>query len=71
MCTLLNCSVPLHVNTRYIGTLQTIFLSSTPLHSLQKYVTPPVINMVYKWSTVVFFLVLKIITTNFMYYNTK
>ena len=31
------------------------FVNSTPPDSLKKYVTPQVINIVYKWSTVVFF----------------
>ena len=48
-----------------------IFLNSTLFHSLKKYVMPPVINMVYKWSTVVFFLVLHKIITNFMWYTTQ
>ena len=47
------------------------FVNSTPPDSLKKYVTPQVINIVYKWSTVVFFLVLHKIIPNLMWYTTQ
>ena len=47
------------------------FLNSTPPDSLKKYETPQVIIIVYKWSTVVFFLVLHKIITNFKWYTTQ
>ena len=47
------------------------FLNSTLPDSLKKYVTPQVINIVCKWSTVVFFLVLHKIITNLMWYTTQ
>ena len=57
MCTSFNCSLSLHVNTREICTLQIAFLNSTPFDTLKKNGMLRAINIIHKWSTGVFFLV--------------
>ena len=54
MCTSFNCSLSLHVNSREICTLQIAFLNGTPFDTLKKNVMLPAINIIHKWSTVVF-----------------
>ena len=57
MYTSFNCPVSLHVNTREICTLQIAFLNSTPFDTLKKNGMLRAINIIHKWSTVGFFLV--------------
>ena len=71
MCASFNCSLSLHVNSREICTLQIAFLNGTPFDTLKKDVMLPVINIIHKWSTVVFFLVVHKIISKVIFHRTQ